>query len=52
MKKLLLHLDTSPAPSVFDRVVAYDAGADEVLSYGGVTADSTAAPTSATAANP
>jgi len=25
---------------VFDRVVAYDAGADEVLSYGGVTADS------------
>ena len=40
MKRLLLHLDTSPAPSVFDRVVAYDAGADEVLSYGGVTAES------------
>ena len=40
MKRLLLHLDTSPAPSVFDRVVAYDAGADEVLSYGGVTTDS------------
>ena len=40
MRKILLHLDTSPAPSVFDRVVAYDAGADEVLSYGGVTADS------------
>jgi hypothetical protein len=40
MKKLLVHLDTSSAPSVFDRVVAYDAGADEVLSYGGVTADS------------
>jgi methylenetetrahydrofolate/methylenetetrahydromethanopterin dehydrogenase (NADP+) len=40
MKRLLLHLDTSTAPSVFDRVVAYDAGADEVLSYGGVTDDS------------
>jgi hypothetical protein len=40
MKRLLLHLDTSSAPSVFDRVVAYDAGADEVLSYGGVTTDS------------
>jgi len=40
MKKLLVHLDTSSAPSVFDRVVAYDAGADEVLSYAGVTADS------------
>ena len=37
MRKLLLHLDTSPHPSVFDRVVAYDAGADEVMSYGGVT---------------
>ena len=40
MKRLLLHLDTSPAPSVFDRIVAYDAGADEVLSYGDVTAES------------
>ena len=39
MRKLLLQLDTSPHPSVFDRVVAYDAGADEVMSYGGVTAD-------------
>jgi len=37
VRKLLLHLDTSPHPSVFDRVVAYDAGADEVMSYGGVT---------------
>jgi hypothetical protein len=36
MKKLLLHLDTSLLPSVFDRIVAYDAGADEVLSYAGV----------------
>jgi methylenetetrahydrofolate/methylenetetrahydromethanopterin dehydrogenase (NADP+) len=39
MKKLLLQLDSSPHPSVFDRVVAFDAGADEVMSYGGVTPD-------------
>ena len=39
MRKLLLHLDTSALPSVFDRVVAYDGGADDVLSYGGVTVD-------------
>jgi hypothetical protein len=38
MKKLLLQLDPDRHPSVFDRVVAYDAGADEVLSYGGVAA--------------
>jgi len=37
VRKLLLQLDSSPHPSVFDRVVAYDAGADEVMSYGGVT---------------
>jgi hypothetical protein len=37
MRKLLLHLDSSAIPSVFDRIVAYDGGADEVLSYGGVT---------------
>jgi hypothetical protein len=37
MRKLLLQLDSSRLPSVFDRVVAYDAGADEVLSYGAVT---------------
>jgi hypothetical protein len=36
MKKLLLQLDSSRLPSVFDRVVAYDAGADEIMSYGGV----------------
>jgi hypothetical protein len=35
-RKLLIQLDGDPQPSVFDRVVAYDAGADEVLSYGGV----------------
>ena len=39
MKRILLHLDSSPAPSVFDRIVAIDAGADEVLSYGSVTRD-------------
>src|SRR2546429_9486474 len=37
MRKLLLQLDSSRVPSVFDRVVAYDGGADEVMSYGGVT---------------
>ncbi len=37
MRKLLLQLDSSPHPSVFDRVVAHDGGADEVMSYGGVT---------------
>jgi methylenetetrahydrofolate/methylenetetrahydromethanopterin dehydrogenase (NADP+) len=39
MRNLLLQLDSSPHPSVFDRVVALDAGADEVLSYGGVSED-------------
>jgi hypothetical protein len=36
MRKLLLQLDSSPHPSVFDRIVALDAGADEVMSYGNV----------------
>src|SRR5947208_12889660 len=36
MHKLLLQLDSSRLPGVFDRVVAYDGGADEVMSYGGV----------------
>ena len=36
MRKLLLHLDSSPHPSAFDRIVALDGCADEVLSYGGV----------------
>jgi methylenetetrahydrofolate/methylenetetrahydromethanopterin dehydrogenase (NADP+) len=38
MKKLLLQLDPDPMPSVFDQVVAYDSGVDNVMSYGGVTA--------------
>jgi methylenetetrahydrofolate/methylenetetrahydromethanopterin dehydrogenase (NADP+) len=37
VRKLLLQLDTSARPSVFDRVVAFDGGADEVMSYGGIT---------------
>lgn len=37
MKNLLLQLDTSPLPSVFDRVVAHDGGADDVMAYGGIT---------------
>jgi hypothetical protein len=37
MKKLLLQLDSSRLPSVFDAIVAYDAGADDVMSRGGVS---------------
>jgi methylenetetrahydrofolate/methylenetetrahydromethanopterin dehydrogenase (NADP+) len=39
MKKLLLQLDSDKHPSAFDRIVPFDAGADEVLSYGGVTVE-------------
>lgn len=39
MKKILLQLDTDPMPSTFDRVVAVDAGADDVFSYGSITPD-------------
>jgi len=34
---ILLQLDTDDRPSVFDRIVAFDAGAEQVLSYGGIT---------------
>ncbi len=34
---ILVQLDTDPQPSVFDRVVAVDAGVQHVFSYGGVT---------------
>jgi hypothetical protein len=37
VRRLLLQLDSSVHPSAFDRIVALDAGADEVLSYGGVS---------------
>ena len=36
MQKILLQLDSSRLPSAFDQIVAYDAGADVVMSYGGV----------------
>lgn len=36
MKKLLYQFDTDPMPAVFDNVVAYDGGADQVTAYGGV----------------
>jgi hypothetical protein len=36
MKSVLIQLDSDAHPSVFDRIVALDAGADEVLSYGAV----------------
>lgn len=39
MQKILLCLDTDPQPSVFDSVVAIDAGVDHLLRYGGVTPD-------------
>ena len=35
-RKILIQLDGDPHPSVFDRVVALDAGADDIFSYGGV----------------
>lgn len=37
MRNLLLQLDSSRLPSAFDQVVAYDGGADEIMSYGGIT---------------
>lgn len=39
MKKILIQLDTDALPSSFDRVVAVDAGAEDIFSYGGVTVD-------------
>jgi hypothetical protein len=36
-RSILIQLDTDPQPSTFDRVVAVDAGVDELFSYGGVT---------------
>ena len=40
MKNILIQLDTDTQPSTFDRVVAVDAGAEHIFSYGGVAADS------------
>ena len=39
MKKLLIQLDSDKHPSSFDRIVPYDSGVDDVLSYGNVTLD-------------
>lgn len=35
-RKILIQLDSDAHPSAFDRVVAIDAGVDELFSYGGV----------------
>lgn len=35
-RRILIQLDTDAQPSVFDRVVAIDAGVDALFSYGGV----------------
>ncbi len=37
MKKILIQLDTDQQPSTFDRVVAVDAGVDQLFSHAGVT---------------
>jgi ribulose 1,5-bisphosphate synthetase/thiazole synthase len=37
MRNLLLQLDSSRLSSAFDQVIAFDGGADQVMSYGGVT---------------
>lgn len=37
MKKLLIYLDTDKVASAFDTIVAYDAGADHVIQYAGIT---------------
>jgi hypothetical protein len=39
MRRILIQFDTDPVSSVFDRVVAVDAGVEELFSYGGITAD-------------
>jgi hypothetical protein len=37
MKSILVQFDTDVHPSVFDRVVAVDAGVEQLFAYGGVT---------------
>src|SRR5580693_6013221 len=36
MRRILIQFDTDSVPSVFDRVVAIDAGVEELFSYGGI----------------
>ena len=43
MKKLLFQFDTDVYPSSFDTVVAYDGGADHVITHGGLTPNNIAA---------
>jgi methylenetetrahydrofolate/methylenetetrahydromethanopterin dehydrogenase (NADP+) len=43
MKSILVQFDTDPQPSVFDRVVAVDAGVDHLFSYANVTPDNVTA---------
>lgn len=43
MKKLLFQFDTDMHPAVFDTVVAYDGGADQVIGHGNVTPDNVGA---------
>jgi methylenetetrahydrofolate/methylenetetrahydromethanopterin dehydrogenase (NADP+) len=38
MQRILFQFDTDPQPSTFDRVVAIDAGVEQLFSYGGITA--------------
>ncbi len=39
MKKLLLQIDPDPIPATFDTVVAYDGGADHVVTYPNIDPD-------------
>ncbi len=39
MQRILIQLDTDSIPSTFDRVVAIDAGVEQLFSYGGVSPD-------------
>lgn len=39
MKKILIQFDTDAMPSCFDRVVAVDAGVDDLFSYGGISTE-------------
>ena len=39
MKKILIQFETDPQASTFDRVVAVDAGVEELFSYGGISGE-------------
>ena len=39
MQKILIQFDTDEQPATFDQVVAVDAGAEQILSYGGISED-------------